>query len=113
MGQLVENFTKNKSKNQYSSLDLKKDFNVLDYYVSSSTFLRVFNENIKDDNFIWHRDEKDRVIHVIYSDKSWMFQFDNQLPFILQKEKEFKVKAGKYHRLLKGKGSLILLIKEN
>ena len=110
--QLLENFTKNKLKYQFSNLDLSKDFNILDYYINDSIFIRVFNQNIEYNKFVWHRDEKDRDVDILYADPAWSFQFDDQLPFPLKSGDKLTIKSNVYHRLLKGKGTLILLIKE-
>ena len=72
----------------------------------------MFNQNIEYNKFIWHRDEKDRDINIIYADSKWLFQFDDQLPFSLETGNKLTIKSNEYHRLIKGNGSLILLIKE-
>ena len=103
-----------KRKSKYSDrLDLSKKFNVVDYHIDSKSFLRIFNNEIESKHFEWHRDEKNRKVKVVYADKGWMFQFDNYLPFDIKSGMNISIKEHAYHRVYKGVGSLILLIKEN
>jgi hypothetical protein len=46
------------------------------------------------------------------SGEDWKLQFDDLLPFILEKNKEYKILKETYHRILKGRGNLILEIRE-
>lgn len=55
----------------------------------------------------WHRDREDRIVEVIQND-DWMVQMDNELPQIL-KGKYFIPKEN-YHRVITGKGKLIVKI---
>ena len=72
----------------------------------------MFNQDIEYNKFVWHRDEKDRVVDILYADPGWSFQFDDQLPCPLKSGDKLIIKSNIYHRLLKGKGSLVLLIKD-
>lgn len=112
MDQLLENFTKNKSKRQSSKLDLTQDFNVLDYHINKSQFIRIFDNSVDQKEFEWHRDHCERKVYVIYADLFWKFQFDDQIPFLLKTGSCFKIKSNDFHRLIKGRGSLILMIEE-
>lgn len=94
-------------------LDLSKDFSVADYYIDNKSFLRIFNNEIESKHFEWHRDEKNREVKVVYADKGWELQFDNYLPFSITTDMSINIKKNAYHRLLKGAGSLILLVKES
>lgn len=82
-----------------------------DAAISDDNFIRLFEENIAEEELIWHRDKKDREILVIEGE-DWWLQFDNQLPIELKKSERYFIKAEQYHRLIKGKGNLILNIKE-
>lgn len=77
--------------------------------LSENTFLRTFSPNIEDEELKWHFDEKDRVVEVLEND-GWMFQYDNSLPQLLGGTLE--IKSGVWHRVIKGKGILKLLIIE-
>ena len=70
-------------------------------------YLREFSENVDSDELEWHRDREDRIVEVIQNN-NWLFQMDNELPVLL-KLKLFIPKE-KYHRVIKGTGTLILKI---
>ena len=91
---------------------MSKDFNVLDYQIEDNAFIRIFSEEIDEKEFVWHRDENERIIKVIHADVKWCFQFDNQLPFELKSNDILNIKKHMFHRLYKGKGSLVLMIRE-
>jgi hypothetical protein len=76
---------------------------------SDLSFIRIFDEKIKDDELKWHFDEKDRTVTVL-ENTGWMFQFDNTLPQLLTGTIE--IKAGTWHRVLKGHGILKVMIVE-
>lgn len=69
--------------------------------------IRIFNEDIHEDELIWHRDEEDRIIESIDL-TDWTIQLDNQLPESLN-NKVF-IKKETFHRLIKGSGPLKLKI---
>lgn len=77
--------------------------------VSENRFIRIFREDLEEGELKWHFDEKDRVVEVLEND-GWMFQYDNSLPQLLSGTLE--IKAGIWHRVIKGKGTLKLLILE-
>lgn len=70
---------------------------------------RKFTQDISEDELVWHRDENDREV-TIMDPTDWMFQFDNELPFIL-KDTLF-IPKDTYHRLIKGTGTLNVQIQE-
>lgn len=81
--------------------------------IQSDNFIRrLFLNTVDELDLIWHQDKKNRTIEVISSDK-WYFQLDNQLPFELIPGNIIEVPALIYHRVIKGKGDLELLIQEN
>jgi hypothetical protein len=90
------------------------DFNFVDQHiqVDKNIFIRVFTDTIDDHHFDWHRDKKDRYVKILYADSDWSFQFDDQLPFVLHDYQEIFVEKEIYHKLHKGKGKLILIVKE-
>jgi hypothetical protein len=77
----------------------------------SKCTLRWFVEDVGEEELIWHKDRKDRVVKVI-GGKNWKLQFDNQLPVNLEKNKEYFVPKETYHRIIKGEYNLILEIEE-
>lgn len=70
-------------------------------------FIRTFSANVEDHELQWHYDKEDRTI-LVMQETNWLFQRDNCLPepFIHTLE----IKAGEYHRILKGDGDLIVKI---
>lgn len=83
-----------------------------DVTIDQYTKYRLFKDTIDSDELMWHQDERDRTIR-IFSGKDWKLQFDDQLPFVLEEGKEYKILNHIYHRVIKGIGDLIIRIKEN
>jgi quercetin dioxygenase-like cupin family protein len=73
---------------------------------------RTFDESIDDHELKWHFDAKDRKVKILESD-GWQIQMDNQLPKILSEGDTLFIPKGVYHRVIKGNGKLVILIKEN
>ncbi len=82
-----------------------------DSFVSENRFKRVFDEQVDNSELIWHKDKEDRVIYVIESN-GWKIQYDNQLPIDLVNGNTYYVKKENYHRVHKGKGNLVIEIKQ-
>lgn len=80
-------------------------------YQYDNFFYRVFNEDINDIEFVWHRDKRNRYIEVVECD-GWKIQFDNKLPKELKEGDKIYIPLLEYHRIIKGKGRLVLKIKE-
>ena len=85
------------------------DFPFEEKQIAENVFLRYFNHNVLSEELIWHRDREDRIVEVIQSD-NWYFQKDDQVPFRLEKGMKFSIKKMQYHRLLRGKGDLVIKI---
>ncbi len=71
--------------------------------------IRTFNENVNEDELVWHRDKEDRTIHILEG-LNWMLQMDNEEPFELVKGKSYFIPKMEYHRIIKGEESLIIEI---
>lgn len=71
--------------------------------------IRTFNSTISEEELKWHWDREDRYVTPL-NKNDWMFQFDNELPFLLKES--FLIKAGVIHRLIKGTTELIISIEE-
>ena len=69
--------------------------------------IRIFKYDVNEDDLIWHRDKEDRRIEILQND-NWKFQYDNELPFIMRDS--FIIKKETFHRIIKGKGDLIIKI---
>jgi len=66
-----------------------------------NTILRTFSPSVQNEELVWHRDKRDRVVEVLEG-KNWKVQLDNQLPRELKVGDVFEIKAETYHRILKG-----------
>ena len=76
-----------------------------------NSWIRVFESEQDDDEFVWHRDKEDRLVEVISGD-GWKFQYDDNVPFKLKRGMKLEIEAYSYHRIIKGNNSLILRITE-
>ena len=45
----------------------------------NGVIIRQFDEDVNDDELIWHRDKRTREITILEGD-GWKLQLDNQLP---------------------------------
>lgn len=81
------------------------------YTLSQNYYLRVFKNEIREEELVWHRDYDDREVRVLQG-SGWLFQFDNEIPFELTNDLVFEIDRGRYHRIIKGDGQLFLTIIE-
>ena len=68
---------------------------------------RIFSREIDDIELMWHRDTEDRIISSTLK-TNWKIQLEDELPKII--EDEVFIEEGRWHRLIKGDGDLILKI---
>ena len=73
--------------------------------------IREFDSNIPNEELVWHRDEKNRVVEVIEG-SGWRFQMDNRLPIELKEGMILLIPKETYHRIGKGNTKLVIKIKE-
>lgn len=78
-------------------------------YQLNDGWIRTFDSN--ENELEWHRDEKDREIEVLEG-SGWLFQFDDDLPFFINRRNTVFIPKNVFHRLHKGIGKLTLKIKE-
>ena len=71
--------------------------------------VRTFSKEVNELDLIWHRDRNDRRI-VVESGDGWKLQKDNQLPIVMEQNKEYNIKAMEYHRIIKGCDNLVIRI---
>jgi hypothetical protein len=76
--------------------------------IKDGYIIREFSDKTTSMEFVWHRDRNDRLIEPLH-ETDWKFQLDNEVPIELNR---IFIKAGTYHRLIKGTGKLKLKIKE-
>jgi hypothetical protein len=71
--------------------------------IIENSLIRTFDKSVCECELTWHRDKEDRVIEII-ENSGWLFQYDNELPFLL--EGTINIKKESYHRVIKGDGIL-------
>lgn len=77
--------------------------------IDNGYITRVFSIETDSSELVWHRDKQDRRI-IIVSGDDWYFQFDNELPFKLNKNDEILINKNNFHRIIKGTSDLIVNI---
>lgn len=80
-------------------------------YINDEVRIREFSETVSEEELIWHRDKKNRLVEVLEVN-DWEFQRDNELPIKLSAGDKFFIPALQYHRVIKNSGSLRLKIQE-
>jgi len=73
--------------------------------------IREFSKDVDAKDLVWHRDKLSRTVKVTKSN-GWKLQLDNTLPVPLVEGKEYFIESKVWHRVIKGKGNLIVLISE-
>ena len=76
-----------------------------------SATLRVFDQEVKEEDLVWHRDRKKRKIEVLESG-NWKLQLDNNRPILLEKGMTYTIPKMVYHRVIKGQYDLVLRIQD-
>lgn len=79
--------------------------------LDANRFIRKFDKDASDEEFIWHRDKKTRIVSVAEGEH-WQLQFDNELPIELVKNETYTIEKEIYHRIIKGNDTLVLDIEE-
>jgi hypothetical protein len=88
-----------------------KPFEDFENSIAGKVFTRVIKEDVKQDQLIWHKDKKDRIVKVVYG-TGWKLQHDNDLPTELEIGQNYHINREQFHRLHKGDSELKLEIKE-
>jgi hypothetical protein len=71
--------------------------------LAEKTFIRIFSQDILEEDLKWHWDEEDRIIEAV-EETDWQFQFDNCLPTTINTQ--IRIPKGIIHRIIKGTGEL-------
>lgn len=77
----------------------------------AGTLLREFASDSTPEELHWHRDYHDRKIMILESG-GWKIQFDNEMPKLMNEGDNYFIRAGQWHRVIKGSGKLVLRIQE-
>ena len=75
--------------------------------IVKGSHVREFSSDVDSDELVWHRDKENRIIEIIEND-GWLFQYDNELPFIM--EDSFFIPKNTFHRIIKGNGNLVVRV---
>ena len=87
------------------------DFPFVEKKVGDRLFLREFREDVDSQELVWHQDREDRVIKVVES-AGWKLQMDNELPVLLEEGTIYNIPAYEFHRVIKGTGTLKVLVEK-
>ena len=79
--------------------------------INESTIIRKFSKAVSSADLEWHRDRQDRVVEVI-NGNGWMIQMDDSLPLLMEVGDRIRIRANKWHRVIKGNDDLIVVIVE-
>lgn len=82
-----------------------------DYILSDALKIRTFDPLSGIEKFIWHKDKSDRKVLII-DGNGWKFQFDDELPFCINKNDIITIPKKTYHRLIPGTSTLVIAIEE-
>jgi len=88
------------------------DFPFTEKKISDILFLREFKGDVASEELVWHQDREDRRIKVIESN-GWMLQMDNELPVLLKEGTVYSIPAYEFHRVIKGNGTLKIMVEKN
>lgn len=84
----------------------------IDEVIDTKTWIRTFDNTITESkDYIWHRDRNDRSIEVLEG-TGWKFQFDNELPQIINNNDKIVIPKMIYHRIIPGNSKLKVKIYE-
>lgn len=75
--------------------------------IDKNIFIRTFNQSTDSSEFLWHRDQEDRIVEPI-GQTDWGFQLDDQLP--QKMGGKLFIPKMVYHRIIKGSGDVKLKV---
>ena len=81
----------------------------VDVDVNENKFIRTFEEDVPEEELVWHRDRTNRRIHIL-GGQGWQLQFDDKLPEELMIGRDYYIQKMTYHRVIKGENDLIIRI---
>ena len=73
--------------------------------------IRTFSPDVDDYELKWHQDLTDRKVTIVESG-GWSFQIEDELPSKLENVKQIFIPKLVWHRVIKGKGELVVEIEE-
>ena len=79
--------------------------------MTDNLVLREFSDQVSSEELEWHMDRRDRRIRVLEGN-GWKLQLETGLPFEMKLHEEYSIPKKSWHRVIKGTGSLKILISE-
>lgn len=79
--------------------------------INNGFHIRTFSSDLNENELKWHFDEEDRIV-ICENETDWLFQYDNELPITIKKNKPIFIQKNIYHRIIKGTNNLKLKIKK-
>lgn len=84
----------------------------IDEPIGKYKWIRTFDPFVTDsEEYVWHRDHKDRIVTILEGE-GWKFQFDEQIPQMINSSDRFEISKQIYHRLIAGNTKLKMIIEE-
>lgn len=84
----------------------------IDIALSDNTWIREFDPTVSEsEEYVWHRDTSDRTVTVLEG-SDWQFQFDDEIPLVINKDNTISIPKLIYHRLIPGTEKLRIQITE-
>jgi len=81
-----------------------------DTIINDNSFYRQFHLDEEDEEYVWHRDHKDRELYVV-AGYGWKFQYENKMPIELNTGDTINISKMEYHRLIKEEAETGLILK--
>lgn len=75
--------------------------------ISEEEVIREFNQETDSEEFMWHRDQENRIVEAL-APSDWRLQLEDSLPVRL--DEKIEIPAGAWHRVIKGRGNLLVKI---
>lgn len=79
--------------------------------IIDDAIIRTFEPTVDSDELVWHQDLKDRKVKIIESG-GWFYQTEDNLPLELKDNDVLIIPRLSWHRVIKGRGKLVVAIWE-
>ena len=81
--------------------------------ITRNCIIREFTSDVDAEELVWHQDDEERVVTVLEVGEGWQFQYDNELPWVLEVGSTLFIERHEWHRVIKGTGNLVIKIDIN
>jgi hypothetical protein len=100
------------AENSFGDGEMENRKPYVDTKIDDCSWIRTFDPQVaENDEYVWHRDYEDRIVEVLEG-CNWKFQFDNQLPFLINKGDVLHIQKMIYHRIIPSEEKLTIKITE-